>query len=182
MKVILISAKARHGKDSLAEYLKDKLEQQGKRVAVDHFAKYIKGFLRDYYGWDGVTKDEFIRTKLQVLGTEKIKEDLNFKCFHAKRLAEDFQIVGEDFDYVLVPDTRFRDEVYYMKAMFPNDCISIRVTRLGFESELTQEQKSHKSECDLDEFNGFDYNIYTQNGLQHLHDECDRVLKKVLNY
>lgn len=177
--IILISGKAEHGKDTLALYLKNKFESQGKKVIIDRFAKYIKGYLKDYYNWDGITKDEFVRTKLQQLGTEKIKEDLNFKCFHARRLAEDFQIVSDDFDVFLVPDTRFRDEVTYMKSMFPNDCISVRINRYDFKSKLTEEQLNHKSECDLDGYK-FDYTIHTRKSdVQQLYDEADRVLKEV---
>lgn len=161
-KIILISAKAEHGKDTFAEILREELEQRGQTVIIDRFAKFIKGYLKDYYNWDGTTKSKSIRTKLQTLGTEKIKEELNFKCFHAKRLSEDFQIVADDFDTFLVPDTRFKDEINYFKAMFPDDCITIRLERAGFENHLTEEQKKHKSECDLDGYK-FDYYIETKN-------------------
>lgn len=181
MKIILLSAKAENGKDELAIYLKQQLELQGKKVIIDRFAKYIKGYLKDYYGWDGITKDKFIRDKLQWLGTERTKQELNYKAFHVKRLVEDFNIVEDDFDFAIVSDTRFKDEVYHMKAMFPDDTIAVRIKRLGHISKLTEEQLKHKSEIDLDDFN-FDYNIITQNGVDHLHDEADRVLGRVLGY
>ena len=180
-KIIIISAKARCGKDSLADYLKIQLVNKGQKVVTMHFAQYIKQILKDYYGWDGVSKDEYWRTKLQILGTETIKEKLNMKNFHAKRISEDIQIIQDDVDYVLIPDCRFKDELFYMQSMFPYNTISVRVTRLGFESDLTDEQKLHRSEIDLDSID-LDYNIYVQNGLQHLYDETDRVLGEVLEY
>ena len=67
-KIIRISGKAKHGKDTLAKYLKEQLEGKGQRVTTDRFAKYIKGFLVDHYNWSGVDKNEFVRTKLQQLG------------------------------------------------------------------------------------------------------------------
>jgi hypothetical protein len=152
MKIILISGHAENGKDELAKYLKEQLEQQGKKVIVDRFAKYIKGYLKDYYGWDGVTKDEFTRSKLQWLGTERIREELNHKIFHVERLAVDFSIVQDDFDFAIVADTRFPNEIYHMKAMFPKDTISVRVVRLGYKSKLTEEQLNHTSETSLDDF------------------------------
>jgi len=179
--IILISAKAQHGKDSLADYLKQQLENKGERVAVLHFAQYIKDILKRHYGWDGVSKDAYWRDKLQILGTETIKEKLNMKCFHAVRIAQDIQIIQNDFNTILIPDCRFRDEIYYIQSMFPDNTISVRVTRLGFESGLTNEQKLHRSETDLDNFN-FDYNIYNKDGLQRLYDETDRVLNKELDY
>ena len=181
-KIILISGKAEHGKSTLAKYLKKQLENVGERVATDLFAKYIKGYLKDFYNWDGVTKDEFYRTKLQQLGTEIIKEKLNYKAFHAKRLAEDIQIISDDFDFVIIDDCRFKDEVYTLKAMFPEECIVVRVNRYDFKSKLTEEQLKHKSECDLDDFK-FDYVIHTRKSdTGQLFDECDRVLGKVLGY
>lgn len=178
-KIILISAKAEHGKDTLAAYIKEKLEDKGEKVVIDRFAKYIKSYLKDYYGLDTTTKDEFTREKLQYLGTEKIKEQLNYKCFHALRLSQDFQIVSDDFDYFIVPDARFRDEFNYMKAMFPNECITVRVIRHDFKSSLTEEQLKHKSECDLDNAK-FDYVIHTRKSdINQLYDEADRVLKDI---
>jgi phosphomevalonate kinase len=171
-KIILISAKAQHGKDTFAELLKNKLESKGNKIVVDHFAKYIKNFLKNYYKWDGVTKDEFTRSKLQILGTERIKEDLNYKCFHAKRLTEDFQIVQDDFDYFLVPDTRFPDEIYLFKAMFPEQVTTVRIYRDGVIGELTKEQLKHKSEIALDEFS-FDWIVNNNGTLEDLEKEVE---------
>lgn len=169
------------GKDSAAGYLKRQLENKGNKATIMHFAQYIKDYLKNYYGWNGITKDEYWRTKLQQLGTDIIKEKLNMKCFHAKRIAEDIQILQGDFDYFLIPDCRFRDEVHTIKAMFPDETITIRIKRLGFDNGLTEEQKSHRSETDLDDFK-FDKSIIVQSGLQHLYDETDRILGKMLGY
>lgn len=171
-KVILVSGKARHGKDTFAELLKDTLEQKGNLVVVDRFAKYIKGYLTSYYKWDGVTKSEAVRYKLQQLGTEIIKEKLNYKYFHSQRLAQDFQIVENDFDYFLVADTRFPDEIYLMKSMFPNEVITVRVQRDGVTGGLTNEQLLHKSETALDHFK-FDWNIKNNGTLEDLQREVN---------
>jgi phosphomevalonate kinase len=178
-KVILISGKARHGKDTFAELLKDTLDQKGKLVVVDRFAKYIKSYLRDYYGWDGVTKDEFIRNFLQKKGTEEIKEKKNYKCFHAKRLTEDFDIVQDDFNYFLVPDTRFEDEIYIFKAMFPNKVITVRIERDGVTGGLTKEQLQHKSETALDCFK-FDWNVKNNGTLEDLQREVNIFIQHML--
>lgn len=180
-KIILVSGKARSGKNTLADYLKEKLEAKGNVVVIDMFAKYIKYYCTQM-GWNG-EKNEYWRGVLQNLGTEVIKEKLNYKSFHAKRLAEDIQILSEQFDvdYFIVADTRFRDEIYTMKAMFPDDVITVNVVRLGLKSNLTEKQLNHKSENDLNGFK-FDCNIFVQDGIQHLYDESDRALKNVLNY
>ena len=41
-KVILISGKGRHGKDSTAEALRRRYEEEGKRVLIYHFADPLK--------------------------------------------------------------------------------------------------------------------------------------------
>lgn len=178
-KVILISAKAQHGKDTFARLLKQQLENQGYKIVVDRFAKYIKGYLRDYYGWDGVTKGEFERTFLQNKGTEDIKGKKNYKCFHAKRLSEDFDIFQDDFDYFLVPDTRFEDEIYIMKAMFSNQIITVRIQRDGVTGGLNNEQLQHQSEIDLDNFR-FDYKIKNNGTLEELKEKVSIFTKHIL--
>lgn len=170
--IILISAKAQHGKDIFAELLKNKLVSKENKVIIDHFAKYIKGYLKDYYEKDTTIKDEFTRTKLQILGTEIIKEKLNYKSFHAKRLTEDFQIVQDDFDCFLVPDTRFPDEIYLFKAMFPNQVTTVRIYRDGVIGGLTNEQLKHKSEIALDDFS-FDWIVNNNGTLEDLEKEVE---------
>lgn len=179
-KIILISGLARSGKDTSADYIKDVLESKTNKVVIDRFAKYIKGYLKNYYNWDGITKDEEIREKLQQLGTEKIKEELNYKSFHAKRLSEDFQIVQDDFDYFLVPDTRFPDEIYIMKAMFGDNMVkTLRIERQkDFTGGLSDEHLQHKSETALNNFT-FDEVIYNIGNLNDLYKKLDNYILKL---
>lgn len=181
-KIILIGGKARAGKNTLADYLKQRLEEQGDTVIEMMFAQYIKDYC-EKMGWDGKTKDEHWRGRLQNLGTEIIKEQLNYKSFHAKRISEDIQIMDSafDIDWFIITDVRFKDEIYMLKAMFPNDVITVEVQRVGMKSDLTDKQLKHKSENDLNDFN-YDYRIIVQEGVQHLYDEADRVLGKKLGY
>lgn len=182
IKVILISGKAEHGKSTLSKYLKKKLEDKGEKVVTDYFAKYIKMYCSQM----GLSKEgdlELWRTTIQKLGTETIKGELNFKSFHAKRLMEDIQIMARvfDIDTFIIDDTRFLDEIYMTKAMFPLEVITIRVNRLGHKSKLTQEQSCHRSETELDNFQ-FDKIIHHRDTVDHLYDETDRCLKKILKY
>lgn len=179
-KIILISGKARSGKDCSAEYIKKQLEEKGYTVVIDRFAKYIKSYLKDYYNWDGMTKNDDIREKLQQLGTEVIKEKLNYKSFHAKRLSEDFQINQDDVDYFLVPDTRFKDEIYIMKAMFDDKIKPLRIERQkDFTGGLTEGHLQHKSETALDSFQ-FDNVIYNIGTLGELYKKLDRYIEVIL--
>ena len=68
MKVILISGKAGHGKDTLAGYMKNFMEKRGKRVLIIHYGDLLKYICKSLFGWDG-QKDEKGRTLLQYVGS-----------------------------------------------------------------------------------------------------------------
>ena len=73
MKVVPISGKAGHGKDTLAQFLRTHLEIYGKRVLVCHYGDLLKYICAMFFGWDG-QKDEKGRTMLQHVGTEVIRK------------------------------------------------------------------------------------------------------------
>lgn len=164
--VITIAGKARHGKDTAAEWLKSMLEVFGRRVLILHYADYVKYIASKYFGWDG-EKDEKGRTLLQYIGTDLVRaKDKNFWVDTVARL---INVLSDEYDYFLIPDTRFPNEVDY----FTSDdyhSTSVRVTRLNFESELTPEQQQHPSEIALDNYE-FDYELQSESGVDNLKRE-----------
>ena len=66
MKVICISAKAQHGKDTSAIILKDIYEAEGKRVLITHYADLLKYICKTFFGWNG-EKDDRARKFLSDL-------------------------------------------------------------------------------------------------------------------
>ncbi len=150
---------------------------KGKSVKMS-FAGYLKDIARKYYGWDG-TKDDDGRCLLQYLGTERIRGELGWEDFHVRRVCEDIKIIENDYDYVLIPDARFRNEIYYTKSQFDN-VTSIHIERLNFKSPLTKEQRGHKSENDLTNFKGYDYEIKNKEGLDNLEKEANLKLGNLI--
>ena len=73
MKVILISGKARHGKDTLAGMMKEELERKSKRVLIAHYADLLKFICKNFFGWNG-EKDDNGRALLQRVGTDVIRK------------------------------------------------------------------------------------------------------------
>jgi len=173
--IYIISGAARNGKDSVADIMMKKLEGKSIKIAM---ADYLKFMARKYYNWDG-KKNENGRTLIQELGTERIREELGMDTFHAERVCQDIKIIENRYDYVFIPDVRFRNEVYYTKAKFPDNVTTIHVERLGFESPLTEKQQAHRSENDLNDFK-FDYYIQSDDGLDKVEDQIDLMLGEVI--
>jgi hypothetical protein len=170
-KIILISGLAQHGKDSVANFLKQKLN--GKSLII-HNADYLKYIAKQYMNWNG-SKDEIGRNILQLLGTEKVRIGNNKPLFWTEKSCDIIDIFYNDFDYFIIPDTRFKNEIFYPKARFPDKIITIRVIRKNYESPLNEEQKNHLSEKDLINF-PHDFYIESESGLDNLEKEIDKII------
>lgn len=175
MKVILISGKAQSGKDTVANCLHRALAFDKKRVLETHYADLLKYVCRNYFGWNG-EKDEAGRQMLQYVGTDVVKKQyptlwVDFvvailKCFH------------ENWDYVIIPDCRFPDEVTTMiESGF--DTVHLRVVRDNFESPLTVEQQQHPSETALDDVKP-DFCIKNDGSLKKLDDTITKWIREIL--
>lgn len=153
MKVITISAKAMHGKDYTANVLKEKLEDMGYSTLVCHYADLLKYICRQFFDWNG-EKDEYGRSLLQHVGTEGVRSQK--PDYWVDFIIDIINFFPSEWDYVIIPDTRFPNEIEKMKENFSS--IAVRVTRPNFENSLTEEQRQHLSEVALDGYN-FDYEI-----------------------
>lgn len=168
MKIVCIGGKARHGKDTFAGYLKDALESKGNKVLIFHYGDAVKHICRSYFGWNG-EKDVVGRTILQRVGTDIIRErDPNFWVDFGIRM---FKACHDEWDYVLIPDCRFPNEIERLKEE-GFDVAYFRVYRgENFDNGLSEEQKAHPSETALDEYEP-DISIYNTSGLQQLEQEA----------
>lgn len=175
MKVILVSGKAQNGKDTVAQIMAMSLKNDGKHVLVTHYADLLKFICKNYFGWNG-EKDEAGRRMLQYVGTDVIRKQnpslwvdfvaLMLKYFH------------ENWDYVIIPDCRFPNEV---STMVDNgfDTVHIRVVRDGFKTPLTEEQQKHPSETALDDVVP-DYYIHNDGTLDDLTRSINNLIKENL--
>ena len=154
MKIICISGKAQHGKDTTAALLKDALVRRNKRVLVAHFGDLVKYVCKTFFGWDG-NKDENGRTLLQYVGTDKIRAAS--PDYWVNFIVSILTIFRGEWDYVLIPDCRFPNEYEIFEA-YDLDAVLLRVSRPGFDSPLTEEQQRHISETALDGYR-YDHEI-----------------------
>lgn len=175
MKVILISGKAQNGKDTVADFLHKALVNDGKRVLVTHYADLLKYICTNYFGWDG-NKDARGRQMLQYVGTDVIrKQNPTLWVDFVSMLLKYFH---ENWEYVIIPDCRFPNEV---TTMVENgfDTVHLRVVRKNFESPLTEEQQQHPSEIALDNVKP-DYFIYNDGTLGELEENIIKWIKECL--
>ena len=176
--IILISGKARHGKDTFAKFLKEGLESKGERVLICHYGDLLKFITKAYLGWNG-EKDEEGRKLLQQVGTGLIRE--KEPDFWVNFIIKMLRFFGDKYDYILVPDTRFPNEVERMKQAFDNKVFHIRVVRPDYISDLTSEQLEHPSETALDNYVP-DYEVLNDGTLKEFEEgvKADAFLEKIL--
>lgn len=165
MKVVLICGKARQGKDTLADFLIEAYEAQGKKVCRLAYGAYIKYYASKYFGWDG-SEETKPRSLLNKIGTEIIREKID-PYFHVNRIMQDIEVLSYFFDVAIISDIREPIEITTPKEKF-DDVISIKITRPDFSSELTTEQKKHYTETALDNFDNYDFKVLNDGTLEDL--------------
>ena len=175
MEIITISGKARHGKDFTANIMKDKLEQDNKRVLIAHFGDLVKYTVKTFFGWNG-KKDEEGRTKLQYIGTDVIRKQK--PNYWVDFIVSILKMFPNEWDYVIIPDARFPNEIDTFKNEGFN-ITTVRVIRPNFDSDLTVEQMQHISETALDDYNDYDFKIINDKSEVELYNNTLDILKKI---
>jgi hypothetical protein len=123
------------------------MEVDGKKVLIVHFADLVKFVCKEFFNWDG-QKDEKGRSLLQYVGTDKVRA--KFPDYWVDFIINMLDVFGENWDWVIIPDTRFPNEIEKMRQK-NIDVIHMRVFRDNFDSGLTAEQAKHASETALDD-------------------------------
>lgn len=166
MKIFCISGKARHGKDTTANIMKNEFEKLGKKVLIAHYGDLVKYICKTFFNWGG-NKDEKGRSLLQYVGTDAIRS--KEPDFWVNFIIQILSFFPNEWDYILIPDARFPNEIENLKRINGFDVEHIRVIRPNFISDLTEEQLKHPSETALDNF-PFDQIIFNSGTIEEL--EC----------
>lgn len=171
MKVVLISGKAGHGKDTAAQLMKNELESRGEKVLIIKFGDAVKWFAREYYNWDG-SKNIDGRNLLQYIGTQMMR---TYDKYYWGRIVSEFIAANKDFTYALIPDWRFYSEKEIILAD-NKKCYTIRIERPNFVNHnMTKAQLKHVSETELDNYK-FDWIISNEGNLDDLREKVKIVL------
>lgn len=168
MKIIILSGKARSGKNEVANILKNKLK--GKTIIIA-YASYLKMYAHEIIGWD-LDENTKPRTFLQEIG-DLVKEiDNNFLI---NRILEDIEVYKNYFDNIIISDARFVNEIKIIKNKY--DSIVIRIN--GKDNDLTDKEKHHNTETSLDEYHNYDYEIDNYGNIQELENKVSKVLEEL---
>lgn len=146
MKIICISGKAGSGKDTCARMLRAELQANGSKVLLVHYADLLKFICCEFFGWNG-EKDKKGRTLLQYVGTDVIRR--TDPDYWVAFIAHILSLFPDEWEYVLIPDTRFPNELSYLQNR-GFKVAHVRVVRPGSSGGLTAAQLAHTSETALD--------------------------------
>ena len=173
MKVIVIGGKAKSGKSTLAELLKEELKNKGYNPCIMHITESLYLYAKKYCNWDG-SEETKPREFLQKTGIEIIKEKLGKKDFLINRCFEDIEILSNFFDTFIISDARLIEEFKAFKNKY-EDVTLIKVENENLNNNLTEEEKHHLTETNLDNYNDFDY-IIKNNSLDDLKKEVKYII------
>ena len=171
--VILLSGKAQSGKDYIANIMKQQFEENGNKVLVTHYADLLKYILKTFFNWDG-KKDKKGRDLLQRVGTDVIRKKM--PDYWVNFISQMISFFSNEWNYILIPDTRFPNEIEVMQKNPDVNVITIRINRVNFTPQLTLEQQQHPSETSLDEYD-FDYYV-SNDGTETVNN----AVKEFVNY
>ena len=125
---LLGTGKARAGKETVARMLKEELVKADKRVLITHFADPLKLICRNWFNWDGRMNDEG-RSLLHYVGTDIVRARLpNFWVDFTLSL---LSIMGDEWDYVIIPDCRWPNELDFERHGFRTRHIQIESRRVA---------------------------------------------------
>ena len=154
MKLYLICGKARAGKDTFAKLIKQEEEKNNKKVCILKLTAPLYRWAEDYFNYDK-EKDEKPRELLQTIGYDILQLKLKKKDFLLDYLITTIEILDDYYDVGLITDGRLVHEIEVLKEKYPN-IKTILLTNMK-DNKLTNKEKNHQTEIDLDDYKDFDY-------------------------
>lgn len=108
----------------------------------------------DYFNYDK-EKDEKPRELLQTLGYDILQLKLKKKDFLLDYLITTIEVLDNYYDVGLITDGRLVHEIEVLKEKYPN--IKTILLTNKQDNKLTNKEKNHQTEIDLDDYKDFDY-------------------------
>jgi len=157
MKIYVIGGKAKTGKNTFGEYLREELKKYGYKPCILRITEPLYSYARNYFDWNGNENDK-PREFLQKMGIEIIRDKMDKKDFLLNRLFEDIEILSNFFDVFIIVDARLVREFEILKKKY-EDVVTIKINRKMEHSILTLDEQKHITELEVDLYNDYDYII-----------------------
>lgn len=157
MKVYVIGGKAKTGKNTFGEYLREELKKYGYKPCILHITEPLYSYARNYFDWNGNENDK-PREFLQKMGIEIIRDKMDKKDFLLNRLFEDIEILSNFFDTFIIVDARLVREFEIIKERY-DDVVTIKINRKLDHSVLSIDEQNHITELEVDLYKDYDYII-----------------------
>ena len=154
MKLYLICGKARAGKDTFAKLIKQEEEKNNNKVCILKLTAPLYSWAEDYFNYDK-EKDKKPRELLQTLGYDILQLKLKKKDFLLDYLITTIEVLDNYYDVGLITDGRLVHEIEVLKEKYPN--IKTILLTNKKDNKLTNKEKNHQTEIDLDDYKDFDY-------------------------
>ncbi|KAH8281671.1 hypothetical protein KR054_002117 [Drosophila jambulina] len=182
LKIVLISGKRKCGKDYLSERLQKRLANRSRIVRISEpikseWARKLNLNLGELLS-DGPYKEKYRRDMIEWSDEVRAK-DYGYFCRLAMKDALDHQATP----YVLVSDVRRKNDIKWFHETFSkNKVLTIRLTsrpetRCARGWTFISGIDDVSSECDLDDFDGFDFIIPNDDELDE--EAIDHLLDKL---
>lgn len=174
--IFIICGKARHGKDTVAQMIRNFYENIGLNTINLQYSTPIKEYAKKISSWDG-SEETKPRELLQILGTELIRQKIDF-LFFVKRMISDIKVYSYFYDIITISDARAKVELDIPRQELKN-VIVINVYRPSLETTLTSNEQKHYTETDLDDYNNFDYKIINDGTLEELEEKVKIIIEDI---
>lgn len=166
--IFIIGGKAKSGKDMIADIICAYFFKKGQKSIKLKYAKYIRDYTKRITNWDG-SEETKPRTFMQKIGTEVIRAHIK-NDFFVQRMIEDIKVYSYFFNIIVISDARTIEEIEQIKNTFKN-VISIYIERPHYDNGLTEEEKNHSTELELEGYQNFDYKISNDKTKEKLEKE-----------
>lgn len=154
-KLIILSGKARSGKDTVLEIIKEYYKEE--KVMNISYSYYLKDYLKRMGNFNEINKP---RTLMQKFGEELRNIDKNFLI---NRVMEDIEVFKNYYDIIVITDARLKEEIEIPKQKY--ELVSIRIER-DLDNGLNELEKNDITETNLDDYENFDYVIKNDENLK----------------
>ena len=173
-KIYMLAGKARHGKDTTGEFIREYYEKKGKKVVTLQLSSPLKYYANKVLGWDG-NEETKPREFLQKVGTDIIRGQIDEK-FLIKRLISDIEVLSYFCDIIVVTDVRIPIEFEEVTKKYDN-VKKVLIRRTNFETVLTGTEQKHFTETALDTYTDYDIVIENDGTLEELKQKVEKILE-----